>query len=127
MDNKKTDNLILNPVMGLQKDGLQALFEINESIPVYHSNSKINGIGVFTPMGLEENKFIGVAHVFYRGFWYMTTHGNYNHSKNPNCYIEVDENVTILKTARQIKHGEELTVDYTKQKFLEQPKDDWVE
>ena len=95
-------------------------------IPVYHSSSKINGIGVFTPIDIQKDDFIGVSHAFYKGFWYMTTHGNYNHSENPNCYIEVDDNVTILKTIREIKHGEELTVDYTKQQFLEQPKDDWV-
>ena len=44
----------------------------------------------------------------------MTTHGNYNHSKNPNCRIEVDNNLTIMIAERNIEHGEELTVDYTK-------------
>ena len=126
MNKTSKDEMILKPIMGPQKVGLEALFEIAEFVPVYHSNSKINGIGVFTPMGLEEGKFIGVAHVFFRGFWYMTTHGNYNHSENPNCDIVVEDNVTTMKANRSILHSEELTVDYTKQPFLEQPKDDWV-
>ena len=56
----------------------------------------------------------------------MTTHGNYNHSENPNCKIEVDGNTTILNAKRKILHGEELTVDYREQPELEQPKEDWV-
>ena len=95
-------------------------------IPVYHSNSSIHGIGVFTPIDLDGEEFIGVGHVFYKGFWYMTTHGNYNHSENPNCVIEVDGNVLVMVAKRDIKHGEELTVDYREQKCLEQPKEDWV-
>ena len=99
---------------------------IMQHIAVYHSGSDIHGIGVFTPMDLGIDSFIGVSHVFYKGFWYMTTHGNYNHSKNPNCKIETDGNVLVMKALRDIKHGEELTVDYTEQSFLEQPKADWV-
>ena len=95
-------------------------------VAVYHSNSEINGIGVFTPVGIEEGEFIGASHVFYKGFWYMTAHGNYNHSENPNCVIEVDENVLVMVAKRDIKRGEELTADYREQKCLEQPKKDWV-
>ena len=97
-----------------------------EYVPVYHSNSSINGIGVFTPLDIEAESFVGVGHVFYKGFWYMTTHGNYNHSENPNCRIEVEDNITIMIAEKDIMHGEELTVDYTKQPYLEQPKDGWV-
>ena len=95
-------------------------------VAVYHSNSEINGIGVFTPVDIEGEEFIGASHAFYRGFWYMTTHGNYNHSENSNCRIEVDGNITVMIAKRKILHGEELTVDYRKQKFLEQPKEDWI-
>jgi len=95
-------------------------------IPVYHSSSEINGIGVFTPVNIEKDDFIGVSHSFYKGFWYMTTHGNYNHSKNPNCVIECDGNLLIMKAKHNIRRGEELTADYTEQSFLEQPQDDWI-
>ena len=94
-------------------------------IPVYHSSSKINGIGVFTPIDVEKDDFIGVSHAFYRGFWYMTTHGNYNHSKNPNCVIVTEDNINLIIAVRDIKNGEELTADYTKQSYLEQPEKDW--
>ena len=95
-------------------------------IPVYHSSSKINGIGVFTPVDIEEDNFIGVSHSFYKGFWYMTTHGNYNHSENPNCIIECDGNLLVMKAKHNIGRGDELTVDYQEQPFLEQPQDNWV-
>ena len=95
-------------------------------VAVYHSNSEINGIGVFTPVDIESGEFIGASHVFYKGFWYMTAHGNYNHSENPNCVIEVDGNVLVIVAKRDIKHGEELTADYREQKCLEQPEEDWV-
>ena len=108
------------------KDGfLPVDFQLNY-ISVYHSESSIHGIGVFTPMDIDAEAFIGVSHVFYKGFWYMTTHGNYNHSENPNCRIEVDGNLTIMVANRKILHGEELTVDYREQQFLEQPGKDWV-
>ena len=97
-----------------------------EYVPVYHSNSSINGIGVFTPLDIEVESFVGVGHVFYKGFWYMTTHGNYNHSEDPNCKIEVDGNVTTMVAKRNIIHGEELIVDYREQQFLEQPEEDWI-
>lgn len=111
----------------IEAKGLGDLLSSNVShhIVVYHSNSDINGIGVFTPMDIKDNQFIGVSHVFYKGFWYMTTHGNYNHSYTPNCKIETDGNVLVMRALRDINHGEELTVDYTKQKFLEQPQEDW--
>ena len=95
-------------------------------IPVYHSSSSINGVGVFTPIDIEGEEFVGASHVFYGGFWYMTTHGNYNHSENPNCRIEADGNITIMIAKRKILHGEELTVDYREQQYLEQPEEDWV-
>tara|TARA_Y100001973_G_C5140118_1_gene302480 strand:+ start:188 stop:568 length:381 start_codon:yes stop_codon:yes gene_type:complete len=110
----------------IETKGIEHLFNKVDYIAVYHSNSDINGIGVFTPMDLEDDQFIGVSHVFYKGFWYMTTHGNYNHSENPNCIVEPDNNVLVMKAIRDIEHGEELTVDYRKQPFLEQPGEDWV-
>ena len=122
--NFKAEDLI--PIDKSEKIDLNGLFDISNYIPVYHSDSKINGIGVFTPIELQENEFIGISHVFYKGFWYMTTHGNYNHSDNPNCILEVEGNVLVMKANKYIKHGEELTVDYRKQQFLEQPKEDWV-
>ena len=94
-------------------------------IPVYHSNSDIHGIGVFTPINLKKGDIIGVSHAYYGGYWYMTTHGYYNHSKNPNCIIETKDNINIIIVNKDIEGGEELTADYTKQPYLEQPEKDW--
>ena len=110
-------------------------------ITVYHTNSNIHGIGVFTSEDLKKGDIIGVAHAYYGGHWYMTTHGYYNHSYNSNCIIELNKpnqlqiyNVnkqnewhmlTLLVANRDIKAKEELTVDYTKQSYLEQPGQDW--
>ena len=95
-------------------------------IPVYHHKSHIHGIGVFTPMNLKRGDTIGVSHAYYDGFWYMTTHGYYNHSYNPNCVIKSEGNLLFIIADKEIKAKEELTVDYTKQPYLEQPQEDWV-
>ena len=94
-------------------------------IPVYHIKSNIHGIGVFTPILLKKGDIIGVSHAYYEGYWYMTTHGYYNHSKNPNCVIETKDNINIIIANEDIQGGEELTADYTKQLDLEQPEKDW--
>ncbi len=40
--------------------------------------------------------------------WYFM-----NHSEDPNCYVEVDDNdVTYVVVDREIEVGEELTLDY---------------
>ena len=108
---------------------------------IYHKKSNIHGIGVFTPEDLKKGDIIGVAQAYYGGHWYMTTHGYYNHSKNSNCIIDIMEPnrlviynvdkeydfhmITLLIADRDIKAEEELTVDYTKQSYLEQPGKDW--
>ena len=95
-------------------------------IPVYHDKSHIHGIGVFTPMNLKAGDVIGVSHAYYDGFWYMTTHGYYNHSESSNCIIETRDNINLIIAKVDIMRGEELTADYREQPFLEQPKEDWV-
>tara|TARA_Y100000310_G_scaffold280884_1_gene300936 strand:+ start:59 stop:403 length:345 start_codon:yes stop_codon:yes gene_type:complete len=105
---------------------LEDLMPIRHYVPLYHGTSEIHGIGLFTPVDINEDQIIGVSHAFYEGYWYMTTHGNYNHSENPNCRIEVEGNITTMVAERKIIHGEELTVDYREQQYLEQPKEDWV-
>ena len=95
-------------------------------IPVYHSKSHIHGVGVFTPVDLKKGYIIGVSHARYDGFWYMTTHGYYNHSESPNCVIETRDNINLIIANVDIMRGEEITVDYGKQSYLEQPKEDWV-
>ena len=105
---------------------LKELDIMRHYVPLYHAASEINGIGLFTPVDINEDQILGVSHAFYEGYWYMTTHGNYNHSENPNCIIETKDNINIIIANKDIEGGEELTADYTKQPYLEQPKEDWV-
>jgi len=95
-------------------------------VSIYHHKSHIHGVGVFTPMNLKVGDVIGVSHAYYDGFWYMTTHGYYNHSESPNCVVETRDNINLIITKVDIMRGEELTVDYREQKFLEQPEEGWV-
>ena len=95
-------------------------------VPIYHNKSHIHGVGVFTPMNLKIGDIIGVSHAYYDGFWYMTTHGYYNHSESPNCVIETRDNINLIIAKVDIMRGEELTADYREQPFLEQPKEDWI-
>ena len=52
----------------------------------------------------------------------------YNHSKiKENSEIKTINNTKILITSRDIFAAEELFVDFTKDKDLEQPEKDWKE
>ena len=92
---------------------------------VYHNMSKIHGIGVFSNQSIIANDLIGVSHAHYQGYWYMTTHGYYNHSENPNCIIQKEGNINLIIAKKDIPPGEELTVDYREQPYLEQPRESW--
>ena len=40
--------------------------------------------------------------------------------------VTIEGNLTVMVANRKILHGEELTVDYREQSYLEQPKGGWV-
>ena len=94
-------------------------------INVYHNMSKIHGIGLFNKQKVMYGELIGVSHAYYQGNWYMTTHGYYNHSENPNCIIETEGNINLIIANMNIAPHTELTVDYRNQPYLEQPKESW--
>ena len=95
---------------------------------IYVGNSDIHGRGIFTTDGLVAGDIVGVSHVTYDRVWYQVFPIGifYNHSLEPNCIVTVDDNVNLVVTNRDIDKDEELTVDYTKQLHLEQPKEDWI-
>ena len=95
---------------------------------VYISNSLIHGRGVFTTDALKEGDIIGVSHVTYNRDWYQVVPIGlfYNHSSKPNCIIKTEDDINLLVTIQDIDKDEELTVDYTKQLYLEQPVGDWI-
>mgnify|MGYP003122194747 CR=1 FL=1 len=95
---------------------------------IHVGKSNIHGRGLFTTDSLTEGDVIGVSHVTYERVWYQVFPIGifYNHSKNPNCIIKVEDNLNLLITNRDIEKDEELIVDYTKQLHLEQPREDWI-
>ena len=92
--------------------------------------SVIEGLGLHATIDIAADTNLGLSHIEDWSFpdkYIRTPLGGFiNHSENPNCRIEVDGNLTIMIAERNIEHGEELTVDYRKQPYLEQPKEDWV-
>ena len=96
---------------------------------IYIVNSNIHGRGVFTTDNLKDGEVVGVSHVTYNRVWYQVFPLGifYNHSKNPNCIIKTEDNLNLVVANRDIDKDEELTVDYTKQLYLEQPKEDWIQ
>ena len=95
---------------------------------IYVGNSNIHGKGLFTVDRLKEGDVVGVSHVSYDRVWYQVFPIGifYNHSIKPNCIVRTDDNVNLVVANRDIEKDEELTVDYTKQLHLEQPKEDWI-
>ena len=94
---------------------------------VYISSSNIEGNGIFAMENFKEKDIIGVSHVIYDDIWYAVYPlcVYYNHSINSNCRVETKDNVNLVLAKRDIFVDEELTVDYSKQLYLEQPKGYW--
>ena len=95
---------------------------------VYITKSDIHGNGLFTNDNLVKCDIIGVCHTTYDRHWYVVhPYGTmYNHSFDSNCIVKTDGNINLLIADKDILKGEELTVNYTKQLYLEQPKEDWI-
>ena len=81
--------------------------------------SDIEGLGVFATQQIKSDKVLGVTHIkdkkVENGYWRTPLGGFINHSDTPNCIKE--ENIfthnLFLKTIKNIKEGEELTLNYT--------------
>ena len=95
---------------------------------VYVSPSNIEGSGIFAMENFKEKDIIGVSHALYDDIWYTVYPLGvyYNHSFNPNCRVETKDNINLFLAKRDIIVDEELTIDYTKQLYLEQPEEYWI-
>ena len=95
---------------------------------IYIDKSNIHGNGVFTINNLKKGDVVGVSHVTHERVWYQVFPLGifYNHSKNPNCIVKREGNLNLVISDDDIKANEELTADYTKQLYLEQPTGDWI-
>ena len=80
-------------------------------------NSDINGLGLFTNDNIDNDFVIGITHIpdprFQDGYIRTPLGGFFNHSVTPNCEVINVDDMLKLKTIREIKAGEELTVEYT--------------
>ena len=79
--------------------------------------SNIEGIGLFATESIPANTSLGISHVHhidYEDDYIRTPLGGFiNHSNTPNCDIYNDIGDLYLKTIKDIKKGEELTLKYT--------------
>ena len=93
--------------------------------------SKIHGLGLFAIDNISKGTDLGVSHIkntsgkFEDNYIRTPLGGSINHSDNPNCIKFIPDVVMApdiktsfpeymsLKTIRDIKRGEELTVTYT--------------
>ena len=79
--------------------------------------STIHGLGIFAIEPIPSDTNLGISHVHhidYEDDYIRTPLGGFiNHSNTPNCDIYNDIGDLYLKTIKDIKKGEELTLKYT--------------
>ena len=91
-------------------------------------DSEVHGKGIFATEAISANTVLFETHKKTSGaFEWLNLLPNYmyNHSDKPNCRSLTLGNFKYLVTLREIEEGEELLVDYRKDRDLEQPKREW--
>ena len=76
--------------------------------------SSIEGLGLFATQTIPKNIDLGMINFSYGELLIRTPLGGFiNHSEKPNCKKLDLEDEWHLKTTKEIKAGEELTLKYT--------------
>ena len=76
--------------------------------------SSIDGLGLFATQTIPKNTDLGMIHFTYGEIIIRTPLGGFiNHSGKPNCKKLDLEDEWHLKTIKEIKKNEELTLKYT--------------
>ena len=81
--------------------------------------SKIEGNGLFASSNIPKDMDFGISHVkdksgkFHSNYIRTPLGGFINHSKNSNCKLYECGDYLKMKTTKEIKSGEELTLTYT--------------
>jgi SET domain-containing protein len=90
-------------------------------------DSKIHGKGVFAEKKIKKGDNINVAlYKIKNDLFYTTQFGAHlNHSSKPNARTRFEGDYYRTYAMSDIEPDDEITVDYTKNKELEQPEDDW--
>ena len=98
---------------------------------VSFKKSDFHGKGLIADENIAHGKVLHVTHFWnhkHKMWANIQPNCMYNHSKEKeNCEIHTRHNLKILVASRYIISGEELFVDFTKDKDLEQPEQDWKE
>ena len=102
-------------------------------------DSKVHGKGIFTTKGIRKDVTLFSTHMRTQtpgtygkccqsGEWVnLSPNYLYNHSgANANCVSVTSSDFKVLVTIREIQEGEEILVDYSKDKDLEQPQANWI-
>ena len=90
--------------------------------------STVHGKGIFATEIIPENKVLFETHKKTSGAfeWLnLVPNCSYNHSVEANCHSLTLGDYKYLVTLTEIGVGEELLVNYNKDKDLEQPKREW--
>ncbi len=88
--------------------------------------SRIHGTGAFLARRVLPGESIGVSHTLGIRSWEATELGRFhNHSKQPTASNHQVERSRYLVANRTLEPGDEVTVDYTLQPDLEQPRAGW--
>jgi len=89
--------------------------------------SPIHGKGIFATQDIPADKRLFQTHVLDDGVWAnIKPNCMYNHSKNANCASITEGSYKFLVCVVDVKSGEELLIDFTKDKDLEQPQEGWL-
>jgi hypothetical protein len=90
-------------------------------------DSNIHGKGVIATKKFKKGDLINVALYKVKDDLYNTTKfgAHLNHSYNPNARTRYEEDRYRTYSISDIEPNDEITVDYTKNKELEQPEDNW--
>ena len=92
-------------------------------------NSKIHGKGVFATKKMKAGDFINVSLYKGKDDFHGTTNfgGHLNHCSQPNARTRFEGEYYRTYCSNDINPGDEITVDYRKNKTLEQPEEGWTD
>jgi SET domain-containing protein len=102
----------------------------NEPIQNFEiKDSNIHGKGVFAKKRIKPGEFINVALFKGKDDMHDTTlfGAHLNHSSKPNARTRFEGDYYRTYAVSNIDPDDEITVDYRKNRSLEQPEDDWLE
>jgi SET domain-containing protein len=109
---------------------LEAIKKNNDNTEVENfeiKDSNIHGKGIFSTKKMNIGELINVALFKDKDDFFDTTAfgAHINHSSNPNAKTRFEGNCYRTYSSTNINPGDEITVDYTINKTLEQPEENW--